>query len=261
MMIDTHCHLYDKVFETRKDQIQTLALENGVKRILLPNIDVNSLPKMDAVAANYPSLEIRKMIGLHPCYVKEDWADQLNQIEAWYHQKPEEFCAVGEIGLDLYWDQSTLAIQIEALNRQLDWSVAWNLPIALHVRSSFKELFPVLEAAQERHDGKIRGVFHCFSGGKKQINRALRLGEFYFGLGGSITYNRSATDPVVKNIPTDRILLETDAPYLTPTSKKGQKNEPGFLLEVAQTISEIKGVSLEELAETTTLNAEKLFGV
>ena len=116
MLIDTHCHLYDKVFETRKDQIQTLALENGVRRILLPNIDVNSLPKMDAVAANYPSLEIRKMIGLHPCYVKEDWADQLNQIEAWYHQKPKEFCAVGEIGLDLYWDQSTLAIQIEALD-------------------------------------------------------------------------------------------------------------------------------------------------
>jgi TatD DNase family protein len=128
------------------------------------------------------------------------------------------------------------------------------------VRSSFKELFPVLEAAQERHDGKIRGVFHCFSGGKKQINRALRLGEFYFGLGGSTTYNRSATDPVVKNIPTDRILLETDAPYLTPTNKKGQKNEPGFLLEVAQTVSEIKGISLEELAEFTTVNAEKLFG-
>ena len=120
MFTDTHCHLYDEVFETRKDHIQALALENGVNRILLPNIDVNSLPKMDAVAANYPLLEIRKMIGLHPCYVKEDWADQLDQIEAWYHQKPEEFCAVGEIGLDLYWDQSTLAIQIEALNRQLD---------------------------------------------------------------------------------------------------------------------------------------------
>ncbi|MDA0740810.1 MAG: TatD family hydrolase [Bacteroidetes bacterium] len=260
MFTDTHCHLYDEVFETRKGQIEALALENGVNKILLPNIDVNSLPKMDAVAANYPSLEIRKMIGLHPCYVKEDWVDQLHQIEAWYHQKPKEFCAVGEIGLDLYWDQSTLEIQIQALNRQLDWSVAWDLPIALHVRSGFKELFPVLEAAQERHDGKIRGVFHCFSGGKKQINRALLLGEFYFGLGGSITHNRSATDPVVGNIPTDRILLETDAPYLTPSSKKGQKNEPGFMLEVAQTVSEIKGVSLNELAVLTSANAEKLFG-
>lgn len=260
MFTDTHCHLYDEVFETRKGQIEALALENGVNKILLPNIDVNSLPKMDAVAANYPSLEIRKMIGLHPCYVKEDWVDQLHQIEAWYHQKPKEFCAVGEIGLDLYWDQSTLEIQIQALNRQLDWSVAWDLPIALHVRSGFKELFPVLEAAQERHDGKIRGVFHCFSGGKKQINRALRLGEFYFGLGGSITHNRSATDPVVGNIPMDRILLETDAPYLTPSSKKGQKNEPGFMLEVAQTVSEIKGVSLNELAVLTSANAEKLFG-
>jgi TatD DNase family protein len=146
------------------------------------------------------------------------------------------------------------------LNRQIDWSVDWDLPIALHVRSSFKELFPVLEAAQERHGGKIRGVFHCFSGGKKQINRALRLGEFYFGLGGSITYNRSATDPVVLSIPQDRILLETDAPYLTPSAFKGQKNEPGFMLDVAQTISEIKGVSLEELAALTTANAEKLFG-
>lgn len=260
MFIDTHCHLYDAVFETRKNQVEALAKENGINRIILPNIDVNSLPKMDAVAADFPALEVRKMIGLHPCYVKNDWADQLDQMEAWYHQKPEEFCAVGEIGLDLYWDQSTLDIQIEALNRQIDWSVAWNLPIALHVRSSFKELFPVLEAAQERHDGKIRGVFHCFSGGKKQINRALRLGEFYFGLGGAITYNRSATDPVIENIPSDRILLETDAPYLTPTSKKGQKNEPGFLLEVAQTVSEIKAVSLDELANITTANAEKLFG-
>ena len=260
MLVDTHCHLYDEAFDSREQQIEDLALKNGLTRILLPNIDVNSLPKMDAVAAKYPALEIQKMIGLHPCYVKEDWSDQLDQIEAWYHQKPEEFCAVGEIGLDLYWDQSTLAIQIEALNRQIDWSVDWDLPIALHVRSSFKELFPVLEAAQERHGGKIRGVFHCFSGGKKQINRALRLGEFYFGLGGSITYNRSATDPVVLSIPQDRILLETDAPYLTPSAFKGQKNEPGFMLDVAQTISEIKGVSLGELAALTTVNAEKLFG-
>ena len=116
------------------------------------------------------------MIGLHPCYVKEDWSDQLDQIEAWYHQKPKEFCAVGEIGLDLYWDQSTLAIQIEALNRQIDWSVDWGLAHrASRTQQLSKNSFPVLEAAQERHGGKIRGVFHCFSGGKKQINRALAL--------------------------------------------------------------------------------------
>ena len=120
MLVDTHCHLYDEAFDSREQQIEDLALKNGLTRILLPNIDVNSLPKMDAVAAKYPALEIQKMIGLHPCYVKEDWSDQLDQIEAWYHQKPEEFCAVGEIGLDLYWDQSTLAIQIEASRRGQD---------------------------------------------------------------------------------------------------------------------------------------------
>ena len=114
MLVDTHCHLYDEAFDSREQQIEDLALKNGLTRILLPNIDVNSLPKMDAVAAKYPALEIQKMIGLHPCYVKEDWSDQLDQIEAWYHQKPEEFCAVGEIGLDLYWDQSTLANEGEA---------------------------------------------------------------------------------------------------------------------------------------------------
>jgi TatD DNase family protein len=260
MLVDTHCHLYDPVFQDRREAVQERALSEGVRRVILPNVDVQSAPKMDAVASDFPGLQVMKMVGLHPCYVKEDWQDQLVELRKWYENKPHEFCAVGEIGLDLYWDASTLAIQVEALNAQLDWSVEWDLPIALHVRNSFKELFPVLEAAQERHNGKIRGVFHCFSGGKKQINRALRLGEFYFGLGGVITYNRSATDPVVQAIPLDRILLETDAPYLTPSTKKGEKNEPAFMSEVADVVAEVLGKNRQDIEELTTANATKLFG-
>ncbi|MEY2964148.1 MAG: hypothetical protein RL754_1409 [Bacteroidota bacterium] len=260
MFVDTHCHLYDSEYESRKVDVEKAALEAGVNTVLLPNVDVHSMSKVDAVATDYPNLIVRKMVGLHPVYVKQDYQNQLDQLRQWYLANPQEFCAVGEIGMDLYWDKTTLEWQIAALNQQLDWSVEWNLPIALHVRSAFKELFPVLEAAQERHSGKLRGVFHCFSGGKKQINRALKLGEFYFGLGGVITYNRSATDPVVDAIPDDRILLETDAPYLTPSAYKGNKNEPAYMRSVAEVVSEIKGWTLDKCAQKTTANAQKLFG-
>lgn len=260
MLIDTHCHLYDEEFSSRKKEVQELAVAAGVRHVILPNVDVHSIAKMDAVAADYPGLRVDKMVGLHPVYVKKDWQDQLSQIRQWYERSPEDFVAVGEIGLDLYWDTSTYEMQVSALREQLAWSVEWDLPIAIHVRNAFKELFPILEEEQEKHGGKIRGVFHCFTGGKKQINRALRLGQFYFGLGGVMTYNRSATDPVIRYIPDDRILLETDAPYLTPTEFKGQKNEPAFMRSVAATVAEAKGWTLEECAEQTSANAQTLFG-
>ena len=260
MWIDTHCHLYDASLVERKEAVQARALTHGVVELLLPNIDVHSVAKMAAAVDQFPELTVRQMIGLHPCYVKEDYQNQLDALKAEYLKDPSRFCAVGEIGLDLYWDQSTLDIQIDALNQQIDWSVEWDLPIALHVRNSFKEIFPVLEAAQERHGGKVRGVFHCFSGGKKQINRALRLGEFYFGLGGVITYNRAATDPVIKNIPSDRILLETDAPYLTPSAFKGEKNEPAFMAEVAHTVAEVLDLTPDALSALCATNTRNLFG-
>ena len=259
MWIDTHCHLYDTSLVERKEAVQEHALAKGVVELLLPNIDVHSVEKMAAAVDQFPALTVRQMIGLHPCYVKEDYQSQLDTLKAEYLKNPSRFCAVGEIGLDLYWDKSTLDIQIDALNQQIDWSVEWDLPIALHVRNSFKEIFPVLEAAQERHGGKVRGVFHCFSGGKKQINRALRLGEFYFGLGGVITYNRAATDPVIKNIPSDRILLETDAPYLTPSAFKGEKNEPAFMAEVAHTVAEVLELTPDALSELCATNTRNLF--
>jgi TatD DNase family protein len=182
-------------------------------------------------------------------------------LEAHYRTNPQQYLAVGEIGMDLYWDTTTEDMQVEALNRQLDWAVEWDLPIALHVRSSFKQLFPVLEEAQVRHGGKLRGVFHCFSGGKKQVKRALKLGEFYFGIGGSYTMNRSATDIVIKGIPRDRLILETDAPYLTPKALRGQKNEPAFMVEPAKVMAEVLEMDLDEVASMTSDNAKRLFGL
>ena len=260
MFIDTHCHLYDASMVSRTAPVQDLAKEAGVVEVLLPNIDVSTIDKMEAAKQQFPELRVRAMIGLHPCYVKEDFRAQLARMREAFEEHPERYCAVGEIGLDLYWDTSTAQDQVTALREQLAWSVEWNLPVALHVRNAFKELFPILEEEQERHGGKLRGVFHCFSGGKKQVNRALKLGGFYFGLGGVITYNRAATDTVVAHIPFDRIVLETDAPYLSPQTKKGEKNEPGFMREVAEVVAEVKGVSLDECARITTANARELFG-
>lgn len=261
MFVDTHCHLYDTYFEDKKSEVAQRAVEAGVTTVLLPNISAESIAALDAVEEDFPQLNIGRMIGLHPCYVKEDWKEQLDRLEVHYLANSEKYLAVGEIGMDLYWDTSTEAMQVEALNRQLDWAVAWDLPIALHVRSSFKQLFPVLEEAQVRHNGKLRGVFHCFSGGKKQVKRALRLGDFYFGIGGSYTINRSATDVVIQGIPEDRLLLETDAPYLTPRAFRGEKNEPSFMVEPAKIIAEVRGWSLEEVALRTSANARKLFGL
>jgi TatD DNase family protein len=261
MFIDTHCHLYDTYFQDRKHEVEGRALTAGIQTILLPNINVESLEALDNVQNHYSGLRIERMIGLHPCYVKEDWRDQLDQIEAHYQKNATNYLAVGEIGMDLYWDTSTESIQVEALNRQLDWAVEWDLPVALHVRNSFKQLFPVLEEAQERHNGKLRGVFHCFSGGKKQVKRAIRLGDFYFGIGGSYTMNRSATDVVLRTIPKERLLLETDAPYLTPKSYQGNKNEPSFMIESAKVMAEVLEMTLESVGDMTSRNAKKLFGL
>ena len=261
MFTDTHCHLYDQAFSDRKSEVQLAAIAAGVTTILLPNISAASLPLLDRVDASFPELKTYGMVGLHPCYVKEDWESELDMIRSHYLKNPEKYCAVGEIGMDLYWDTTTQDIQIQALETQLDWAVEWDLPIVLHVRSSFKQLLPVLEAAQLKHEGRIRGVFHCFSGGKKQVKRILKLGEFYFGLGGSYTYNRSATDIVIEGIPRDRILLETDAPYLTPSAFKGSKNEPAFMAEVAHVVAEVLKTSIEEVAVLTSTNAKRLFSL
>ena len=260
MFVDTHCHLYDEYFADKKAEIQSRALAAGVTTVLLPNINAESIGALDAVEADYPKLKIGRMIGLHPCYVKEDWKDQLDQLEAHYLANPQQYLAVGEIGMDLYWDTTTEAMQIEALNRQLDWAVEWDLPIALHVRSSFKQLFPVLEEAQVRHGGKLRGVFHCFSGGETGKTR-LEIGRVLLRIGGSYTMNRSATDIVIQGIPTDRLILETDAPYLTPKALRGQKNEPAFMVEPSKVMAEVLEMDLDEVATMTSDNAKRLFGL
>ncbi|MFM7663704.1 MAG: TatD family hydrolase, partial [Bacteroidota bacterium] len=213
-MIDTHCHLYDPCFKEDFDALIARAQENGVEKILLPNIDQASWePLMDLIQES--SLPCYPMLGLHPCSVSEHYEKELSFLRKELEQRNGALVAIGEIGLDLYWDKSRLADQTKVLKQQIDWALEFHLPVVLHVRDAFHPLFEVLA---DYRDTELKGVFHCFTGEEQQLNHILKdHPSFYFGIGGVITYKKSGLAEVVKQIPINRILLETDAPYLPPT--------------------------------------------
>ena len=214
-MIDTHTHLYSEEFhEDRKEMIER-ALSKGVSQFYLPAIDSESHEKMLALETNYPN-QIYSMMGLHPCYVKpETWEKELKIVEDYLNQR--SFPAIGEIGIDLYWDQSTLDIQVKAFEQQIDWAIERDLPIVIHTRESFDEVFEVLE--RKKHP-KLRGIFHCFSGNLEQAIRAIDL-QFILGIGGVVTFKNVKIDQFLNEISLDKIVLETDLPYLSPVPHRG----------------------------------------
>jgi TatD DNase family protein len=252
-LIDTHAHIYVPAFDEDRGQMMQRALDEGVKRIFLPNIDEASIPQMLTLCNEYPDV-CSPMMGLHPCDVKDGFTEVLQRMRELFSQ--HHFIAVGEIGIDLYWDKSTLALQQEAFRIQIEWAKELSLPVVIHARESFDEIFEILD---EVNDDKLTGVFHCFTGTVIQARKIMDYGGFMMGLGGVLTYEKSGLDAVAREIPIEYIVLETDSPYLTPKPHRGKRNESGYVKLVAQKLAEIKDLSLETIAEKTTANALSLF--
>lgn len=252
-MIDTHTHLYAEEFDDdRKETIQR-ALDKGITEFYLPAIDSESHKKMLQLESEYPN-QIFSMMGLHPCYVKpESWEKELEIVKNYLDQR--HFPAIGEIGIDLYWDKSTLDIQVKAFEQQIDWAIEKDLPIVIHTRESFDETFEVLE--RKKHP-KLRGIFHCFSGNLEQAKQALNL-NFILGIGGVVTFKNGKIDQFLNEIPLDKIVLETDSPYLAPVPYRGKRNESSYLGLVAGKLVDIYGVDFTEIDRVTSENAKRLF--
>lgn len=251
--IDTHTHLYSTEFDTDRTEVVENAIKAGVKTLLLPNIDVASIEPMYSLCAEFPQ-NCFPMMGLHPGYVNENWENDLAQIKQALFEKKNY--AVGEIGMDLYWDKTFIEEQKKAFRIQIEWAKELNLPIVIHAREAFDEIFEILD---ELNDATLTGVFHCFTGTLEQAHKIQSYGGFYLGIGGVLTYKKSELPTVLAEIPLEQLVLETDAPYLPPTPHRGKRNESQFLLNVAEKVAEVKNCSLMEVARITSENAEKLF--
>lgn len=250
-MIDTHAHLYAEQLLPIEVTIQR-AIDSGVGRILLPNIDLKSIEPLKKIVDQYPNL-CYPMMGLHPCSVQEDYKKVLAIIEKEFSKN--KCCAVGEIGIDLYWDQTTKEIQIDAFEIQCRYAVKYQLPIAIHSREATGLILDILET---QFTNQLTGVFHCFTGDLLEARRALALG-FYLGIGGVVTFKNSNLRETLKNVPLTHILLETDAPYLAPMPFRGKINEPSYLKYIVKELASIYQCTENQIIETTTNNALKLF--
>lgn len=254
-MIDTHTHLYADAFDEDRAEAIKRALDNGVQQFFLPAIDSETHQKMLDLEAEYPN-QIFAMMGLHPCSVKpESWEKELAIVENYLNQR--HFCAVGEIGIDLYWDKSALDIQIQAFEKQIDWAIEKDLPIVIHSRESFDETFEVLE--RKKHP-KLRGIFHCFSGDLAQAQRAIDLG-FLLGIGGVLTFKNGKIDQFLSEISLENIVLETDSPYLAPVPHRGKRNESAYIPLIVGKMVDIYGKDFAEIDKITTENAKRIFGI
>lgn len=252
MLIDTHTHLYSDKFSADRDAVIQRARDAGVELAILPAVDSTSHAAMLELEAAYPDY-CPAMIGLHPVSVKENYEEELALVES--ELKRRKWIAIGEIGMDLYWDKSFRPQQEIAFLRQCEWAVAYNLPIAIHARESIDELLELIEAFNNK---KLRGVFHCFTGNEEQGMKAIGMG-FYLGIGGVLTFKNGGIDKILNKWPQNRILLETDAPYLAPKPHRGKRNETSYVRIVAEKVAEIWNCSLAEVGEITTENTRQLF--
>jgi TatD DNase family protein len=253
MLIDTHTHLYSSQFDQDREEVIQQSINNGVDKFLLPNIDKSSIQGMLSLQQKFP-LNCYAMMGLHPCSVDQNWEQELEEIKTLLQQ--ERIVAIGEIGIDLYWDKTYVEQQKEAFTRQISWAKEMNLPIVIHARDSFSEIYSVLDQV---NDERLKGVFHCFTGSAEDVSKIQSYGGFKFGIGGVLTFKKSGLDEVVKNIPIEEILLETDAPYLAPTPHRGKRNESTYLPLIASKLSDVFEISEQEVARITSQNAMELF--
>ncbi|MGV3706768.1 MAG: TatD family hydrolase [Arcticibacter sp.] len=250
---DTHTHLYYETDTESRKLLMDRCLDNHVTRLFLPNVDSESLGLVAGLTNEYPDYCF-PMTGLHPCNVKENYLEELEFLRS---NELSSVVAIGEIGIDLYWDKSTLAIQQDAFRRQIKWAKELDLPIVIHCREAFDEVYAIL---MEEKDEKLRGIFHCFSGTIEQARRIIEL-NFYLGIGGVLTYKNSGLDKVIEQIDLNYIVLETDSPYLAPVPFRGKTNESSYLPYIAAKVAAIKNLRIEEVAEVTTENSKRIFGI
>lgn len=254
ILIDTHTHLYSNEFATDIDAVINRAAQAGVDKFYLPAIDSTTHEQMIALETNYPGKCIA-MMGLHPCSVKENYLQELQVVEDFFTKR--KFAAVGEIGLDFYWDKTFIAEQHDAFKRQIELALQYKLPIVIHTRKAMAETI----AAVKQYAAKgVRGIFHCFGGNYKDAVEIIDMG-FYLGIGGVLTYKNAGLVEVIEKIDLQHLVLETDAPYLTPVPFRGKRNESSYLKYILEKLAHIKNVPVEEVAAITTANAQKIFGV
>ena len=252
VFIDTHCHLYLKEFDNDRPEVLNRARGVGVNKFYLPAIDSKIIGDMMKMEQDYKE-ECFAMMGLHPCSVNATYQQQLNIVEDWLSKR--KFVAIGEIGLDFYWDKLFTKEQYAAFNQQMEWALAYKLPIVIHTRQAMQQ---TIDAVKPFAKKGLKGIFHCFGDTIEAAQQIIELG-FLLGIGGVITYKNAGLAPVLAAIPLEHMVLETDAPYLSPVPHRGKRNESSYILAVAQKLADIKNISVEEVALVTTSNAEKIF--
>tara|TARA_B110000285_G_scaffold71461_1_gene82366 strand:- start:3102 stop:3869 length:768 start_codon:yes stop_codon:yes gene_type:complete len=255
MFIDTHTHLFSESFNEDRSEIVQKAIDAGVELCLLPNIDVASIQPMKDLVRDFPNNCI-PMMGLHPGSVDENWKQSLEVIRKDLFEN--KYIAVGEIGMDLFWDKTFQSVQREAFAMQVSWAKELNLPVVIHARDAFQEIYEVLD---ELNDDSLRGVFHCFTGTSDDVDKILSYDGFKLGIGGVLTFKNSKLDEVIKDVDLKHLILETDSPYLPPVPFRGKRNESSYLLHVAEKLAEVKSVKLIEIENITTNNAKELFAL
>ncbi|MEO3403090.1 TatD family hydrolase [Mucilaginibacter sp. CAU 1740] len=254
VLTDTHTHLYYETIPEKRKALMQRCIDNQITRLFLPNVDAASTALIYGLVEEYPQY-CYPMLGLHPCDVKENWEAELTAIMNAHQQN--KIYAIGEIGIDLYWDKTHLKEQVDAFVKQINWAKSLDLPIVIHCRDAFNEVYEVL---QQEADDKLRGIFHCFGGTVEQAQKVIDL-NFYLGIGGVVTYKNSGLDKVVQEIDLKHIVLETDSPYLTPVPFRGKPNESSYLVYIAQKVAELHQTSIEKVAEVTTENSRLVFGI
>jgi TatD DNase family protein len=254
ILTDTHTHLCSEEFDQDRTEMIQRAISAGVSRFFIPSIDSSETQRMYDLEVQFPD-NVHLMIGLHPCYVKENYLEELAHVETQLAQ--HKFYAIGEIGIDLYWDKTTLDIQKIAFQRQIQWAKQYGLAINIHCRDAFDEVFEVLELEKSP---ELFGIFHCFTGDLDQAQRAISYG-LKLGIGGVATFKNGKIDQFLDQIPLEHIVLETDSPYLAPVPYRGKRNESSYTLLVAQKLAEIYQLSVAEIAQITTENSQAVFGI
>lgn len=252
MYIDTHTHLYDEQLTAEGRENIQRAIDAGVHKMYMPNCDSSTIEGMMAIAAAWPQ-HCYPMMGLHPVYVKDNYQQELDIVAQWLAK--EKFSAIGEIGLDYYWDKTYVPQQKQAFEQQIDWAYRYRLPIVIHSRESTQDCIDIVKHKQ---NGSLKGIFHCFSGTLDEARQIIDLG-FYLGIGGVVTFKKSTLQEIVTNIPLEHIVLETDAPYLAPVPYRGKRNESSYIPLIAAKVAELKSMDLTEVARITTSNAENIF--